>query len=51
MTTDGEAKFWLDPVQLAVTHNFRRHELNRIEAIVVENRDRLIEAWNGHFAG
>ena len=43
------AKFWLDPVSVAESHGFRSHELNRICAIVIENRSKFQEAWNAHF--
>ncbi len=46
---DRVAKFWLDPVALAETRGFRSHELNRLRALVVENRDACLEAWNAHF--
>ena len=29
-----EAKFWLEPVVLAVNHGFRAHDLNEIERLV-----------------
>jgi Domain of unknown function (DUF4160) len=29
---DGEAKFWLDPIRLAASHGFRRHEIRRIRS-------------------
>jgi hypothetical protein len=43
------AKFWLDPVSLASSTGFPSHELNEIEAIVAENRERFAEAWNEFF--
>ena len=43
------AKFWLQPVALARNIGFRAHELRNIEAIVVENEARFLEAWHGHF--
>ena len=44
-----DAKFWLDPVQLAGSRGFRSHELNRIRALVIEHRVAFKEAWHGHF--
>ncbi len=44
-----EAKFWLDPVSLATNHGFRQRDVNEIERLVMDNRDALIEAWNGFF--
>ena len=46
---DRVAKFWLDPVSVAESHGFRSHDLNRLRASVIENRDRFLEAWNAHF--
>lgn len=47
--SDGEAKFWLDPVELAYNYGYRGNELRRIEALVSENHEVLVEAWNEHF--
>lgn len=44
------AKFWLDPVSLAWSRRFRSHELTKIEALVSENQQELLEAWNEHFS-
>ena len=46
---DSVAKFWLGPVDLAGSHGFRPHELNRLRALVIEHRSVLLEAWNVHF--
>jgi hypothetical protein len=43
------AKFWLNPVSLAQNRGFSARELRQIERIVQENRQRLVEAWNGYF--
>jgi hypothetical protein len=40
------AKFWLEPVQLASSMRFQAHELNRLNRLVEENRERLLEAWH-----
>ena len=42
----GEAKFWLEPVRLSYNYGYRGPELRRIELLVIENRDLLLEAWN-----
>lgn len=47
---ENEAKFCLGPVTLAANHGFRRHELTKIERLVVENEALLREAWDAHFA-
>lgn len=43
------AKFWLDPVSLASSSRFAPHELRLIHRLVEENRERILEAWHGHF--
>ena len=42
------AKFWLEPVALAKNRGFAEHELNTIEALVVQHRAALVEAWNDY---
>lgn len=46
---DRVAKFWLNPINLAESHGFRAHELNRLRALVIEHRASFTEAWNAHF--
>ena len=41
-----EAKYWLDPVQLAANYGFNVRELTEIERLVEEHRDQLLEAWH-----
>ncbi len=43
-----EAKFWLDPVQLAANYGFNAREINEIEHLVDEHREDLLEAWHEH---
>jgi hypothetical protein len=43
------AKFWLEPVALASTGRFSASELRSMEHIVVENRERFLEAWHEFF--
>jgi len=43
------AKYWLEPVSLARNFGFNARELNRLQAIVIENRIEFLEAWYGHF--
>jgi hypothetical protein len=44
------AKFWLEPVSLARNIGFPAHELRLIRSIVEDNRESLMEAWNGYFS-
>ena len=46
---DCEAKFWLDPMRLARSNGFGRKEVNRLQALVVENSEYLRESWNEFF--
>ena len=46
---DAEAKFWLDPLRLERSAGFRPAELRRIRSMIRDNRDALLEAWDGHF--
>jgi hypothetical protein len=48
---DKLAKFWLDPVRLQTSGGFSRLELSRIRGIIQEEHDKLLESWNGYFAG
>lgn len=43
------AKFWLEPIALAKNHGFPDHELNRIEALVREHLQTLMESWHEFF--
>jgi hypothetical protein len=44
----AQAKFWLNPVELAASYGYRAHELNRIEQIVEEHQLEFWEAWHEH---
>jgi hypothetical protein len=43
-------RFWLDPVLLVWNAGFARHELRRVEAIVVDNVEVLRSGWDEFFA-
>jgi hypothetical protein len=45
---EKQAKYWLDPVELAAIYSFNTRELSTIEWIVREYRDDFLEAWNEH---
>ena len=47
---DKVAKFWLEPVSIAESHGFRAHDLNRVRMLVIEYREKFLEAWNAHFS-
>jgi len=43
------AKFWLRPLRLAANDGFARHELNRIEKLVIKYQSEIQKKWNEHF--
>ena len=43
------AKFWLNPVALAYNLGFPAKELRNLEAITMEHKEELLEAWDGYF--
>ena len=45
------AKFWLEPVGLARSTGFSPPELRRIQTIVIENMNAILEGWNEYFTG
>jgi hypothetical protein len=47
----GEAKFWLEPIIALADHTgLPARELKRMQAIVEERRDEIIQSWQDHFA-
>jgi hypothetical protein len=51
--SDGECKFWFDPIKLARNKNIRPHTIRDIERLVYENQDMLKKAYNeyhGYFS-
>lgn len=48
---DRIAKFWLDPIRLQSSGGLSRIEIARIERLVSDHREVLMEAWNEYFGG
>ncbi|MFB8788241.1 MAG: DUF4160 domain-containing protein [Potamolinea sp.] len=46
---DSTAKFWLEPISLANNIGFSAKELRKLQLVVQENQEILLEAWNGYF--
>lgn len=44
------AKFWLKPVSIASSTRFAAHELRKLNKLVEENLDYLLEAWHEYFS-
>lgn len=45
-TTDGECKFWLNPIQLAKNRGVQPREIRNLEKLVFENKIFLMEKFN-----
>jgi hypothetical protein len=48
---DCEARFWLDPGRLQWSFRFAASELRRIEKLIEENQQPLLDRWNEFFNG
>jgi len=46
---DKIAKFWLDPIRLNRSGGFSRKEIGRIQKIIQEHQNKLMEEWNEYF--
>lgn len=46
---DQSCKFWLEPVALARNLGFNAKELRDLERLVIDNQQRLLEAWHEYF--
>ncbi len=42
-------KFWLQPVAIARNLGFSAKELRDLEKLVIDNQQRLLEAWHEYF--
>ena len=40
------AKYWLEPLRYESSVGFRPVEMRRIQAIIAENREQILERWN-----
>lgn len=43
------AKFWLNPVRVAHSRRFSDHELNYLQKLIEEHKEKILEVWNEHF--
>ena len=48
---DGEAKLWLQPVQVAYSHRLTPGELRRARELAFQHQGTFMERWNEHFRG
>ena len=47
--SDGEAKFWLDPIELARNDGIRALDLRQIQRLIATNQATLEEKWRDYF--
>ena len=45
----NQAKFWIEPVELAKNAGFTRHDLNEVFDLVRENQEELLRRWHEYF--
>jgi hypothetical protein len=45
---DQSAKYWLSPVALARNLGFGAKELNKIQRLIEQHEQELLEAWNDY---
>ena len=49
-TTDGEAKFWLEPaIELAQNHGMTLRQLGAALSLVTKHEIEIRKAWRRHF--
>lgn len=46
---DQTVKFWLSPISMAYNIGFAPRELRKIERIVAQNQQLLLDAWHERF--
>lgn len=46
---ENQAKFWLNPIQLASNYGFSSRDLNELEGLVEQNELFFLEVWNEYF--
>ena len=45
------AKFWIQPIQLAESYEFRSSDLSEIHSMIEEHKKLFEEKWNEYFSG
>lgn len=45
----GDAKFWLSPLQLACSHRLKAQELKKARILIQENLELIKEKWDEYF--
>jgi hypothetical protein len=47
---DGEAKLWLQPVELVYSYRLTPSELRRVRELTFQHEAAFVERWNEHFS-
>jgi hypothetical protein len=47
---ESYAKFWLDPIRIAIDFGFTSKELKELFSIIEKHKDYLIDKWDEYFA-
>jgi hypothetical protein len=48
---EGEAKLWLQPVELVYSYRLTPGELRRVREPIFQHQAAFVERWNEHFRG
>lgn len=48
---NGLAKFWLNPIRLQSNKGFASVDINRIQKLIADHQQQLLEAWDDFFHG
>ncbi|HKC11459.1 MAG TPA: DUF4160 domain-containing protein [Vicinamibacteria bacterium] len=48
---EGEAKLWLEPVELVYSYRLTPGELRRVRELIFQHQAAFVERWNEHFRG
>ena len=43
------AKIWIESLDVEYNHGYKQTEINKIVKLTGENREKLLEVWNGYF--
>ena len=46
---DCEGKWWLAPVSCVYAHGFKAAERRKVERVIGDRRQEILDAWNTHF--
>ncbi len=47
---ESYAKFWLNPIRIAIDSGYNSKEIREIKSIIEEHHELIIKKWNEYFA-